>query len=99
MNIKKYHLREGILLAVLLPGMFVFSGSHGHEIVIRFILSFICILGVWVINFHFVDFSTKWNRHRDTNDRSIATRIFISTCCAIGLYLIVGFMDTSGLLL
>jgi two-component system, LytTR family, sensor kinase len=99
MLLKKYHLQEGILLASLLPGIFVFSSSSGAEMLNRFVLSFFCILGFWMINFYFVDFSSKWSRHHDTSDRSIVARIFIATSCAIGFYLVVGFMDTSGLLL
>jgi two-component system LytT family sensor kinase len=99
MLLKRYHLKEGILLASLLPGIFVFSSSSGTEVLIRFVLSFACILGFWLINFYFVDFSSKWNKQLDTNHRSIAIRIIIATGCAIGLYLAIGFMDTSNLLL
>jgi two-component system, LytTR family, sensor kinase len=96
---KKFHLREGLLLAVLLPGVFVFSSASGYEMVIRFILSFACIFGLWVINFYFVDFSPRWSKQFGTTQRAIASNILIATGCSISLYLAVGFLDTSWLLL
>jgi sensor histidine kinase YesM len=97
--LKRYHVKEGVLLAALLPGIFVFSGSSGWEALMRFILSFTVIIGLWLFNFSIIDFSAKWGKRVGTDHTSIPTQILISTLCAVGFYLVIGFIDTSHLLL
>jgi hypothetical protein len=96
---KKYHLKEGLLLATLLPGIFVFSGPNPNEFAVRFILSSTCILGFWLIDFSIVDFSGKWNKQLGIDRISLLVRIFIAIICAVGLYLAAGFLEPSGILL
>jgi sensor histidine kinase YesM len=95
--ISKYQLKTGILLAAVLPGIFVFSVSSGKEALLRFIFSFCCILSFWVINFALVDFSCLWNNKKEIS--KLLWRIMLSTLVSIIVFVGIGFADESRLLL
>ncbi|KAA0992284.1 sensor histidine kinase [Dyadobacter aurulentus] len=95
--IRKYQLKTGALLAAVLPGVFVFSGSSGSEALLRFVFSFCCIFSFWTINFALIDFSGF--RESKKSARKLVLRILLSTVCAIAIFLTIGFADNSELLL
>lgn len=95
--ITKYQLKTGVLLAAVLPGVFVFSVSTGREAFLRFVFSFCCILAFWVINFGLVDFSSLWISRKRPGQ--LLWRILLSTLLAIIVFVGVGLADESALLL
>lgn len=95
--IRKYQLKTGALLAAVLPGIFVFSGSSGSEALLRFAFSFCCIFAFWTINFALIDFSEF--RESKKGAGKLVLRILLSTICAVTIFLAIGFADSSELLL
>ncbi|HWV31612.1 MAG TPA: histidine kinase [Dyadobacter sp.] len=95
--VDKYQLKTGLLLAAILPGIFVFSVSTGREALLRFVFSFCCILAFWVINFGLVDFSCLWTNKKETG--KLLRQILLSTLLAVIVFVGIGFADQSRLLL
>lgn len=98
--IAKYQLKAGFLVAVLFPGIFVFSESEPSNILIRFVSSFICIFILWVVSFVLVDFRNQPHQKSKRNRPNLYVRIALSFLFAIAFYLVAGFfIDHTGSLL
>ena len=97
--IRKYQLKTGLLLSVLFPGIFVFSQPIDSLIIPRIFFSFLTILTMWVINFELIDFSQYWIKNTGFEKKRLYKRIALSFLCVIGIYLLIGFIDKTGLLL
>lgn len=92
-------MRAGIAVALLFPGVFVFSSEESmSNILIRFFATFVFILSVWVVTFSLVDF-----RSRSRTVQARHAHYFympLSFLCAIVIYMIVATtLDQTGRML
>ena len=96
---RRYQLLTGALLATLLPGIFIFSGGHEHALAHRFLLSSTSIFSLWLVTFTMMDFSPLWLRPAPHIHLKIIRDVSFTTLVAVSVYLGIGLIDTSGLLL
>jgi len=98
--IEKYHLKEGALIAIIFPLVFIPVTGNTSNVVVHFISVFIVIFGLWLTNFILIDFKgskRKYQRNRLLNKYS---RFIVSFLAALMIYFIVGsLIDSSGTLL
>ncbi|HEY5826322.1 MAG TPA: histidine kinase [Cyclobacteriaceae bacterium] len=84
--IGKYHLNIGLLLAVTLPGLFVFQETIPERMVIRFVSSCIFIFSLWSINFILVDFN-----QRAYQTKKWYLRLVLAFVITTLIYIVIGF--------
>jgi two-component system, LytTR family, sensor kinase len=89
----------GFLLAAVLPGTFIFSGGHDHALLFRFLISFLSIFSLWILTFTSIDFSRLWLLPGTATRLKIMLIILRTTVLAVVLYLVIGLLDESGMLL
>jgi two-component system, LytTR family, sensor kinase len=99
--ITRLQLKTGFLVAVLFPGIFIFSLSEPSptHTFIRFITSFLCILALWIICFSLTDFRTRPQKIKKTVLQRYGY-IVLAFLLSIAVYLVVGFfIDQTGSML
>ncbi len=90
-------LRTGIIFAIVLPGLFVFSHPIDALLPWRFVSSFAAIMGMWITVFSLADFRSVW---RDGSPwYGIVPGILLTLLLSTIIYLTIGYLDKSGLLL
>ncbi|HMG68150.1 MAG TPA: histidine kinase [Chitinophagaceae bacterium] len=99
-NIGRYHLKTGLLVAILFPGIFIFSDSEAQGLFSRFFSSFSCIFILWFFNFWLVDFRVNKNLKARHYISRLAGKLVLSLVFAVALYIFIGFTigQTSNLL-
>src|SRR4051794_17270530 len=98
--ISKYHLKTGLVVATLFPGIFIFSNSEVTGLFNRFLSCFIFIFILWFFNFRFIDL--RLNKPFKTKQSTVALlgKIFLSFFVAIVLYISIGYtIDETGIFL
>jgi sensor histidine kinase YesM len=96
---RRYHLLTGFLLAVMLPGIFIFSGAHDHALLFRFVLSFLSIFSLWTLTFISIDFSPLWLKPGTVSRVKITLAILRTSLLAVIVYFLIGLLDDTGMLL
>ena len=95
-----YHLKAGAVVAILFPAIFVFSDPTAAHIVNRFVISFIIILSLWLMNFILVDFKSAQDSRSKYFIGKRLMQICISCFFSLGIYFFVASLfDLSGSLL
>jgi len=84
-SIEKYHLSIGLLLAITLPGLFVFQETVPERMVIRFISSCIYIFSLWSVNFILVDFNQR------ADQKKWILRLVFAFVITTFIYVVIGF--------
>jgi len=98
--IDKYHLKEGFLIAIIFPLIFVFSDSKSSNAFSHFISSFVIIFSLWIANFTLIDFRSVKKQFGKTKLLTIYGKLVASFILAILIYIAAGFLlDRSGSLL
>ena len=98
--ITRYHLKTGFLVAILFPGIFIFSDSAAQGLFNKFLSSFSCILILWFVNFKLVDFRANKNLNTRQYITRLAGKLVLSFVIAVLLYIFIGLTigHTSNLL-
>ena len=86
--IEKYHLKFALIVALALPGLFVFQETVPQRMLIRFVSSFLFIFSLWTANFTLVDFSKK---RLQVKPAIWYTKIFLAFVITTVLYILIGF--------
>ncbi len=98
--VSRYHLKTGLLVATLFPGIFIFSDSEAHGLFNRFLSSFSYIFILWFINFKLVDFRADKHLKVQTYFTRLAVKLVLSFIIAVVLYIFIGYsVDQTGNLL
>lgn len=93
----KYHLQFGLLLAVVLPGLFIFKEPVPHIMFLRFISAFTYIITLWIVNFFLVDFRQKGSLAKSYR---WYLRIILAFVTSASVYIVVGLLiDNTGVLM
>jgi sensor histidine kinase YesM len=96
-SIAKYHLKEGILIAVIFPAMFIISDSNATNIFSRFVSSFLMIFSLWMINFTIIDFTNPKPGVAKKENLNIYWRLTASFILSLVIYISVGLLfDRAG---
>lgn len=98
--ISKYHLKSGVIVAVIFPGIFIFSDNNLSFIFTRFISSFVIIISMWLVNFTLIDFTSSHHRQTRTKVQARWVRFVISFILSVLIYVLISLtIDRSGSLL
>lgn len=95
----RLQLQTGLVLATVLPGMFAFSRPIDENIFARFVYSFAAIIGMWITVFAIVDFRDYLQLESKKRWYDFAPVLFVTLLLSTLIYLGVGALDTTGLLL
>lgn len=93
----RLHLRTGLVFAVVLPGIFAFSLPIDEHIFARIFYSFAALIGMWISVFALIDFRPLLQSKKQWSD--LIPVILLALFLASAVYLAVGAMDFTGLLL
>jgi len=97
--INRLQLRTGLMFAIILPGIFAFSHPIDDLLPMRFVYSFASILGIWITVFLLMDFRPLWYDKPKNIWLHLAPRILLTLLLVTVVYLVIGSLDFTGLLL
>lgn len=85
--IAKYHLKEGLLISLIFPAMFIISDNNPTNIVTRFFSNFLMIFSLWVVNFAILDFTNTRSRKTKRSSFNIYWRLAASFVLSVVIYI------------
>lgn len=97
--IHRLQLRTGIIFAIVLPGIFAFSYPIDEYIFARFLYSFAAIIGMWIVIFGLIDFRPLLQSPQRKQWSSYIPTILLTLILTTAVYLGIGALDITGLLL
>jgi two-component system, LytTR family, sensor kinase len=91
--LNKSYLQTGFWLAVIIPGIFIFSQPTlgVTDWLLRFVSSFLFIFILWTVNFTLIDFKSSRSSRAFFGVPYIYLLIFLSFLFAIALIVVIGF--------
>src|SRR6476469_8630511 len=89
--IDKYHLKEGLLVAIIFPAIFFLLDGSSSNILGHFFSSSEIILSLWTVNFILIHFQNSKPRY------TIYIRITLSFILSIFIYVAAGFLFNPGI--
>lgn len=92
--VSHYRLRTGLILSAVFPGIFVFSNpaSSTLEVVQQFATFFFFILGLWLYNFHFVNFEPVLQKRDGKTRREMGYHVAAGMLFSILSYFFWGWL-------
>ena len=97
--IHQLQLRTGIIFAIVLPGIFAFSYPIDEYIFARFLYSFAAIIAMWIVIFGLIDFRPLLQSPQRRQWSSYIPIILLTLILTTAVYLGIGALDITGLLL
>ena len=97
--IHRLQLRTGIIFAIVLPGIFAFSYPIDEYIFARFLYSFAAIIAMWIVIFGLIDFRPLLQSPQRKQWSSYIPTILLTLLLTTAVYLGIGALDITGLLL
>ncbi|WP_417236983.1 sensor histidine kinase [Bizionia paragorgiae] len=90
----KYHLNIGLIVAIVLPGIFVFDDAKNgsSQLLIKFTTFFGLILLFWIITFGFVDFKKPGFISKEKKGSKLYLQILYALITCFAVYFALGLL-------